>query len=161
KWPLPSLRHNRPPGPNGYLPGINRPPTKRSWSPSPSTSAARTQPTLNKSSGREPVISTNDPFELFKYNRDISRGSFSSYSYPPLPTSRSASPSPSASKNIALTSSHIESAAIKGCFVETKPPVAFLKNTAPACDLAPPTKISSMPSPFTSALARQGPCLDK
>src|SRR5256712_12133172 len=54
--PPPSLRKSRDDAASGYVPGATRPPTNRSRSPSPSTSATASGPTLATSPGITGVV---------------------------------------------------------------------------------------------------------
>src|SRR5439155_8702635 len=93
--------------------------------------------------------------------RSCSNSEVGARAYPQLATYRSGSPSPLASKNSAPQSSYFLSVTHACPWVDsTKLPSFRWMNSLPGTPAAPPMKTSSRPSPFTSATATGGPCLE-
>ena len=99
------------------------------------------------------------PFPSLKYSRSNKAKEFFEKAIPPLQTNKSISLSISASKKSTPVSSDSLSLLKTLSFDKWKPDL-FCINKLPELFLAPPTKKSSIPSPFTSATAILGPSFD-
>ncbi len=135
--PWPSLIRMRLLAGSGYRPGITRPPTKRSRSPSLSMSIATTQASLIRSRGRCPAALVKRPVPLLRYRRSCRRGSLSGLAKPPLTTYRSGWPSPLASKKRAPVSSQRKSPSKAACGDGTQTPLSCWSSNRPGFPLAP------------------------